>query len=219
MCSSAIVAATLSVAGLTPITASPAPSSSPSSVTAAMPCGSSVGWLGCRRDGQPAGQADRVAESGGHPAFGGDGDQILQPHDLADRGGHLRRQARRQRREGRCVAAAQQPVAEPADGQVRDGRKGCRSRGCRQISRVTSSLSYGMTGSSSNRFSGRSASAHLRRYALCRRSGGQPRQHVARSQRRRPARAASADRGKSSACRLAYMRRPWRSVPPPFRRG
>ena len=47
--SSAIVPSTLSVAGLTPITASPAPSSSPSSVDAAMPRGSSVGWFGCSR--------------------------------------------------------------------------------------------------------------------------------------------------------------------------
>ena len=42
-------ASTLSVAGLTPITASPAPSSRPSSVEAATPRGSSVGWLGCSR--------------------------------------------------------------------------------------------------------------------------------------------------------------------------
>ena len=47
-------ASTLSVAGLTPITASPAPSSRPSSVEAATPCGSSVGWFGCSRtDSRP----------------------------------------------------------------------------------------------------------------------------------------------------------------------
>ena len=49
MASRVHAASTLSVAGLTPITASPAPSSRPSSVEAATPRGSSVGWLGCRR--------------------------------------------------------------------------------------------------------------------------------------------------------------------------
>ncbi|MNN53024.1 hypothetical protein D3C81_1677570 [compost metagenome] len=39
----------LSVAGLMPIMASPLPYSRPSRMLAAMPAGSSVGWLGCRR--------------------------------------------------------------------------------------------------------------------------------------------------------------------------
>ena len=39
----------LSVAGLIPITASPQPSSSPSTIAAVTPAGSSVGWLGCSR--------------------------------------------------------------------------------------------------------------------------------------------------------------------------
>lgn len=39
----------LSVAGFTPITASPAPYSRPSIIDAAMPRRSSVGWLGCSR--------------------------------------------------------------------------------------------------------------------------------------------------------------------------
>lgn len=44
----------LSVAGLMPITASPAPYSSPSIIDAAMPRRSSVGWLGCSRtDSRP----------------------------------------------------------------------------------------------------------------------------------------------------------------------
>ena len=47
--STRITASMLSVAGFTPITASPAPSSRPSSTLAATPRGSSVGWFGCRR--------------------------------------------------------------------------------------------------------------------------------------------------------------------------
>ena len=41
--------ATLSLAGLMPITASPLPYNKPSSMLAAMPVASSVGWLGCSR--------------------------------------------------------------------------------------------------------------------------------------------------------------------------
>ncbi len=47
--SRAVIASTLSVAGLMPITASPLPYISPSRTLAAMPRGSSTGWLGCRR--------------------------------------------------------------------------------------------------------------------------------------------------------------------------
>ncbi len=43
------MAATASVAGFTPITASPQPYISPSTTEAVMPAGSSVGWLGCSR--------------------------------------------------------------------------------------------------------------------------------------------------------------------------
>jgi len=39
----------LSLAGLMPTTASPAPYRRPSSMAAAMPWGSSVGWFGCSR--------------------------------------------------------------------------------------------------------------------------------------------------------------------------
>ena len=54
MRSSAITASTLSVAGFTPITASPAPNSRPSITAAATPRGSSVGWFGCSRiDSRP----------------------------------------------------------------------------------------------------------------------------------------------------------------------
>src|SRR6478752_2901646 len=48
-CSRSLVACGESVAGLMPITASPQPRSSPSSTAAAIPRGSSVGWLGCSR--------------------------------------------------------------------------------------------------------------------------------------------------------------------------
>ena len=50
MSSKARLFATLSVAGLIPITASPVPYSSPSSVETAMPRRSSVGWFGCSRE-------------------------------------------------------------------------------------------------------------------------------------------------------------------------
>jgi len=117
------------------------------------------------------------------PGIWRDGHQVLQAHDLADRGGHLRRQARRQRHEPadrRCPAAS--PGTRRRSGARRAQRRGVMAVAIR---RVTSSLSYGMTGSSSNRFSGRSASAHCAPHALSpiRRPA---RQHVTRSQRRRP---------------------------------
>ncbi len=92
---------------------------------ASTPLGSSVGWFGCRRDGQPAGKPDGVAEARDHPAFRGDDDQVLVAHDLGDRRGHLRRDAGRRggERRGGC-GLAEQPVAKSADGQMRDRREG-----------------------------------------------------------------------------------------------
>ena len=116
-CSRSAVAAGESVAGLMPITASPQPSSRPSRVAAAMPRGSSVGWLGCSRVASRAGQADGGAERRDHPAPPGDGDQVLVPHDLADRGDHLRGQAGRERPAAsrRAVGPRRpRPAASPA---------------------------------------------------------------------------------------------------------
>ena len=80
-----------------------APSSSPSSVEAATPCGSSVGWLGCSRTESRPGQADRVAEARDDTAFRRDRDQVLQAHQLADRRRHLRRQSGAERGQRRPV--------------------------------------------------------------------------------------------------------------------
>ncbi|ALE78556.1 hypothetical protein WY02_09055 [Pseudonocardia sp. AL041005-10] len=48
-CNRSVVRCGESVAGLMPMTASPQPSSSPSTMDAVTPDGSSVGWLGCSR--------------------------------------------------------------------------------------------------------------------------------------------------------------------------
>ena len=74
---------------------------------------------------QPAGKPDGVAEARDHPAFRGDDHEVLVAHDLGDRGGHLRRDAGRERGERRGGGAlAEQPVAEAADGEMGDRREG-----------------------------------------------------------------------------------------------
>jgi hypothetical protein len=55
-CSRATVRAGESVAGLMPMTASPQPCSSPSTMDAVTPSGSSVGWLGCSREASRPGR-------------------------------------------------------------------------------------------------------------------------------------------------------------------
>jgi hypothetical protein len=68
----------LSVAGFTPITASPAPSSSPSSTDLRRDAARIVGRVvRLQPDGERAGQADRVAEARDHAAFRRDRDQVL----------------------------------------------------------------------------------------------------------------------------------------------
>ena len=59
-------------------------------------------------------QADRVAEACHDAAFGGDGDEVLVAHQLADRGDHLGREARAQRGQ-RLRFGGQQQLAELAD--------------------------------------------------------------------------------------------------------
>ena len=69
MASSACARSGLSVAGLMPITASPAPSSRPSRMLAAMPREIVGRMVGLQPHRQPAGQADGVAEARDHRAL------------------------------------------------------------------------------------------------------------------------------------------------------
>ncbi len=74
---------------------------------------------------QAPGQADGAAEFGHRRAFRRHDHQILQPADLGDRRRHFRGDAGGKRRERlRSRIVRQQPVAQPADGQMRDGGKG-----------------------------------------------------------------------------------------------
>jgi hypothetical protein len=106
-----------------------------------MPRASSVGWFGCRRTAMVPGQADRVAEPRHHPAFAGDGDEVLVAHDLGDGRRHLRRDARCQRREAFVVAASDSSQSrKPPTVRCETGAKAAASWLSR-ISRVTSSVS------------------------------------------------------------------------------
>ena len=111
--------------GLMPMTASPEPSSRPSRMAAAMPAGSSVGWLGCRRVERRPGRPTVVRKRVTTRILRGDGDEVLHAHELGDGGGHLGREAGRER--GQPLAGGivgEQPVAELADGESCDGREG-----------------------------------------------------------------------------------------------
>ncbi len=110
----------VSVAGLTPITASPQPYGSPSRVDARMPCTSSVGWFGWQRDDSRPGSPN--VEFARHDlALGAHRHQIEVRHQLARRRRHLRRQARADRAQRRPRRAdVEQPLAELAHRQVRD---------------------------------------------------------------------------------------------------
>ena len=120
--SRASTAAGLSVAGLTPMTASPHPYSRPSRTPAAMPAGSSVGWFGWSRMASRPGRPSVLRKA------------VVTRHLLAirirscarpqlgDGGDHLRRQPGRDGRQGGGVGLVrQQPLAEGADGQVGQG--------------------------------------------------------------------------------------------------
>ena len=75
----------LSEAGLMPMTASPEPSSRPSRMEAAMPAGSSVGWLGCRRAERRPGRPTVVRKRVTTRILRATSDQVLQAHELARR--------------------------------------------------------------------------------------------------------------------------------------
>ena len=118
--SSACARSVLSVAGLMPMTASPAPRSRPSRMLAAMARRSSVGWLGCsrtdRRPGSPMVSRKRVTTE----HFAAITIRSLRPLILATR--HLRRDAGREPGElFRRRRVGEEPVAQSADGEVGDG--------------------------------------------------------------------------------------------------
>ena len=79
--------------------------------------------VGLQAYGEMAGQADRVSKAGHDMASGGDGDQVLQAHQLADGRGHLRRDAGTQRGQ-RLRFGGEQEFAELTHGQ-RSYRRKC----------------------------------------------------------------------------------------------
>ena len=149
----------LSLAGLMPITASPQPYSRPSSIEAAMPFKSSVGWFGCSRTASRPGRpivlrkrvttrhlrATRIrswlrislltaaAISGVSPGASAASASLVAASDSSQS---------RKPPTVRCATGANAPAS-------------CVST----ISRVTSSASYGTTASRRKAASGRSASA------------------------------------------------------------
>ena len=122
MASSVHAASTLSVAGLMPITASPAAEQQAvehGGGDAARIVGRMVRLQPHR---EPPGQADRVAEARDDAALARDGDQVLDAHQLADRGDHLGREAGAQRGQ-RVRFGGEQQLAELADGERGDRRE------------------------------------------------------------------------------------------------
>jgi hypothetical protein len=74
-------------------------------------------------------------------AFRRHDDEILQPADLADGGGHFVRDGRRERSQDRERGRiGREEIAEPADGEVGNRREG-RAVSVSAIRRVTSSVS------------------------------------------------------------------------------
>ena len=152
------VRCTLSVAGLMPMTASPQPYSRPSRIAAAMPAGSSVGWLGCRR----------TASRPGNPMVSRKAVTTRQRRATAIRSWlriSFETAATISGVSPGASAASASPVAASDSSQSRKpptvrwatGAKAAASRPS-MISRVTSSLSCGTSASVRNRDSGSSAS-------------------------------------------------------------
>ena len=151
----------LSVAGLMPITASPAAEQQAveNAGRDAARRRRSDGWAAAAPTAGRAGRS--CCGSASPPAFRRDHHQVLQAADLADRRRHLRRDAGRERRElRRRRLVRQQPVAEAADGQMRDRREGRAGRGCRRSAASPRRLRRGRPCSLQERRSGRSASAN-----------------------------------------------------------
>ena len=81
------------------------------------------GVVGLQADGEAARQANRVAKRRGDAAARGDGNEVLQAHDLADRRSHFRRDAGTQSGERGAVRLGQKIIPKAANRQMRDGRE------------------------------------------------------------------------------------------------
>jgi hypothetical protein len=82
-----------------------------------------VVWLQPGR--QPSFEPDRVAEAGHNPAFRGDADEVLEPHDLRHGGGGFRGKPGREPGEGGAICGiGEQPVAQLADAHRGNRREG-----------------------------------------------------------------------------------------------
>ena len=157
--SSVVTVATLSDTGLIPITASPAPSSSPSRIEAAIPAGSSVGWFGCSREHSVPGRPTVVRNLVTTRTFRATSTRSCNRMSLETA-------ATISGVNARARPARGSPVASSSNSQSRNsptvklasGAKAARSCESR-MSRVTSSSSYGITASVRNTDSGRSARA------------------------------------------------------------
>ncbi len=152
---------------------------------------------------QSAGQPDGVAEPGGDPALRRHRHQVLQPHDLADRGDDFGRQAGAQR--GQVFRRrGEQVLAE-----VPDGLGGDRGE-CGSIVRIQDQPRdlVGFVGDQrigQNRGQGRVGERHLRRHPLGGGIGGQSGERIARAERRRP-RQQRAQVGEDVACAADAVR-------------
>ena len=96
--------------------------------------------VGLQAHRETPGQADRVAEARDDAALCRHRDQVLQAHQLADRGGHLGRQARAQRGQ-RVRFGGEQALAELAHGERCATGANAAASWLSMISRVTSSAS------------------------------------------------------------------------------
>ena len=139
--------------------------------------------VGLQSRGQAAALAQGAAELRDHLAFACDQQQVLQPAELAHRGDHLRRQPGRQRGQGGGVGGVvEQPVAEVADGQVRDRRKGGGVVAVDDQARDLVGL-VGNQGLAEEHAQRQLGQRQLRGHALQRAAGGEPGELVARAAR------------------------------------
>ena len=140
--------------------------------------------VGLQAHREAPGQADRVAEARDDAALGRDRDQVLQAHQLADRGGHLGRQAGAQRRQ-RVRLRGEQELAELADGERGDrGERRCVVAVDDQPGDFVGFVGNDRLGQ--DRRQRQVGQRHLRGDPLGRGCRGQARERVAGPERRRP---------------------------------